>query len=396
MYSIIKDSNYKYFDNVYKNVAFFIFVGGLVSLFVYLAVYSFLYGYYFGGEEKNYYSDFLYYSNFINFNPETFSITTTYFLGMFYLIKSWQEGIIFLKQKNKNTIFPLVILSVLILISMNIFFVGEITINGFLSHFLFFLLICIFFYNVYIAILFIYDPGYFLHLIFQAIILSAIVISNLNGNNIALIYMTISLALPSLINFSTNNLTSFISYITLGYFLYSGVTVPSNNILTVINWVIALMIIIGIYLVKSFISVTTNNLYIQVFSNINTKTNRVQNKLKIVDEYKQKGLIKFVFDYILEIFRNENNIMSKIMITTIGLSIFLTFPQISLIMGKGIRSVNFVNDQKYNLEYIEKNGIEKSEPINYYLIKDESVYYSNSNWELEVIKIDNYKIQIID
>ena len=395
----IKELKFTYFDDVYRNVTFIIFIVGLFSLFTYLSVYSFLYGYYFGGEEENYYTNFLYYSNFVSFNPETYSVTTTYFLGMFYLVKSWNEGISVLKQKNKNTLFPLAVLSLLILMLMNLFFVGEVNITGVVSHLLFFAIIFLFIYNIYILILFIYKPNQLIHLISQTCIVLIIIIKigSLTEEDLVLLSLIIIIIFPLLKKISINKFASFQLYFILIYFLYISNLFPLNRVLGIENLKIAILLIIGMVLTKKYLMVTSFGFYNNKNNGyaIDLESNTTINRIELIEEYRQKGLTRFAFDYLIVIFRDNNNVLAKIIVITISLVVFLTFPQISLLMGKGIRSFSTLDNQKYSIQIIEHNGFQRSEYANYYIIKDGNIYYSNSNWELEVEKIDNYNIRLI-
>jgi len=81
------------------------------------------------------------------------------------------------------------------------------------------------------------------------------------------------------------------------------------------------------------------------------------------------------------------------MVGVVMLISFILFPYLSLICGKGIRSVNASEELPLIVLYINQDGNKETICANYFLENNSILYVSNENWELEVTKPIKYHMK---
>ncbi|MCU5472894.1 hypothetical protein [Bacillus paranthracis] len=127
------EKNFEHVQSLFFDVRFLFFGFTLISSLGFLIIYSFLYGYYFSGEEIFHNSNFNIVSNLVPFSIQTLTVTSIFFICSYYII----SASIPLVRKNKEKKGAIVILFVLIIFLLNLaitmFFANEITFNSVLS-----------------------------------------------------------------------------------------------------------------------------------------------------------------------------------------------------------------------------------------------------------------------
>lgn len=120
-------------QRLFFDIRFLFFGFTLISSLGFLIIYSFLYGYYFSGDEFFQISNFNIVSNLIPFSIQTLTITSIFFICIYYII----SASIPLMRKNKEKKGAIFILLVLIIFLLNLFitmfFANEITFISMLS-----------------------------------------------------------------------------------------------------------------------------------------------------------------------------------------------------------------------------------------------------------------------
>ncbi|MDG0949581.1 hypothetical protein [Bacillus paranthracis] len=120
-------------QRLFFDIRFLLFGFTLISSLGFLIIYSFLYGYYFSGDEFFQISNFNIVSNLIPFSIQTLTITSIFFICIYYII----SASIPLMRKNKEQTGVIFILLVLIIFLLNwaitMFFANEITIASIAS-----------------------------------------------------------------------------------------------------------------------------------------------------------------------------------------------------------------------------------------------------------------------
>ncbi len=341
-----------------------------------MIVHNFLYGFYFGGTGENKLTNFFLISNYVNFNSVTLTITSSFFLCLFYFTTSLVVTVI---DQSKSSILKSFVLLLILLFALSAIFMfifSNLSPNSFSLYFIYLLIMSSFFISI-----------------------------------LALIYF--------LIKYPFYLVISFILSFTICYFSYSFIAIYSYNelILAILFSFLTLVIILSlvhldkrktiyvIYILKSLIFVV----YLSNFSSFlkkivflfstfiykNTKVTNTSSQLVssgIKHEISESGLM---FGLIFYLIRNLKNKKEQVALRSISsLVILLTFLCISpmFLQAGMILRTSSVIDNKYCIEY-SLNNIEHNVTSNFIITEKDSVIYSDDNWNFNIIKTGTYAIK---
>lgn len=431
------EKNFEHVQSLFFDVRFLFFGFTLISSLGFLIIYSFLYGYYFSGEEIFHNSNFNIVSNLVPFSIQTLTVTSIFFICSYYII----SASIPLVRKNKEKKGAIVILFVLIIFLLNLaitmFFANEITFNSVLSFSLiwvFILGVICYLYTIVIAgeypIIMIKGVMFqFLLLPLFAKILSVMKVLEENK----FLELSTILFIPSLFmtmiifrycheNFSHwHNMKGFyfISKLPLSIIISILVwlSLVGNKILSFSKMTTLILILLAVYIVimiivtlakfsgkilKSLVKLVKEKRNKKKKAENDNSENRIEEiEAEKPEQIKEKSVEKrgvtykviFLFYSILS---NKADSVSKLGIGLILLFSFVLLPRISLLSGQSIRMINQDYEKQIEIIYVNQSGKESNLIGNYYIENNSTLYISNRHWDLEVIKPVNYHIKPID
>lgn len=397
------DDTYK----LYSNIKFIIFTFSLISILGFLLIYNFLYGYYFSGAIDDTISNFSVISNFIPFDFRTLSITSFYFICIFYII----FGLVSLIQSDKKDkgkiILYLLFFAITITIMLTFFFANNLSFKSFFSFSLIWVFLGILVWFLFILINLMVRPTLLIKSTLLTFTLGAIITIILMQigfdeeflQPILLVILIILWPVMTTISiaFEKRNWMYFINCLPISFSILLVIVYLMNSININLNAIIDLLFLGFINIPIYYIVKTTKK---------RNKKGEVKKKITedIIEDSsevssseirndKEQGLfyISILLIYNVIVDRNENGM--KMVLGALLLFVFVVTPQISMICGKGIRTINISEIPSTEIVYVNQNGIEKNVVANYYLENDSIIYISNKDWELEVIKPLNYHIK---
>lgn len=395
-------------DKIIFESKFIMFVISLLSFIGFPVVYNFLFGYFFGGPESNLFSVFQSYSNLVPFDLKLFSATTIFFLGIYYIVSTFiitvfrNRGI-----SNKYVIkffITAILMSVLFTLLFSLFFAGEITLIVLLSFFglyvsiiLTIILCASILYTVFCA-----NQTFVVQVLIHFIYGWYILLNYFQIEKTVLIIAAISLVLLtlfiSIINQMLNNqnLKLFFVY-TLNFssFCLFYFIIVNDYTLTRFSIFYTILLCIFTYKLKLVdqLNKTISSKEAGFFLHDNTYEDIIK-KIELMGvQAHKRGLIFNVFVYFYRLIESKNNELYKMFISLFLLSSFLLAPQLSFLFGNSVRHLNSMED-KWNIriEYFDNRNSINCLNVNYYIIQDNEVIFSDENWNLGRLKNDNYKI----
>ncbi|HHP5603497.1 hypothetical protein SIL80_12375 [Bacillus cereus group sp. BfR-BA-01119] len=396
-------------QRLFFDIRFLFFGFTLISSLGFLIIYSFLYGYYFSGDEFFQISNFNIVSNLIPFSIQTLTITSIFFICIYYII----SASIPLMRKNKEKKGAIFILLVLIIFLLNLFitmfFANEITFISMLSFAFIWIFVgftLCFLYTINIAekhpILMISAAVLqFLLLAFIGQVLSVMKVLDES------IYMELStvLFIPCLL-------------ITLIIFRHYHSKKWFNSISCLpFSIIISMLLSLGlgknniVFLSEKAIFIATMPiLHFAILKIVKLTQKKIEKKVKLgtsrkiqekQEENKEKSFENNSILYIViykcySILSNKANNVVRLVIGLVLLFAFVSLPRFSLWSGQFIRIINQPFEKPIKITYVNQSGKESNLVGNYYIENNSILYISNRCWDLEVIKPINYHIKPID
>lgn len=396
-------------QRLFFDIRFLFFGFTLISSLGFLIMYSFLYGYYFSGNEIFQISNFNIVSNLIPFSIQTLTITSIFFICIYYII----SAAIPLIRKNKEKKGAIIILLVLIIFLLNLFitmfFANEMTFISMLSFSLIWVfvgfVVC-FLYTIIIAeeYPFIMING----VMFQFILLPFIgnllsVITGLEENKF--IEVSTILFIPSLFitikiscRYHNKKWFDFISYLPvsfiISYLIFLNLTRDKIWFGSKIMTFILINLIIHFAILKMVKPVQKKIEEKVKFSD----SEKIEGKQEEIKENSSgnKTILYIAIYKCYNVLSNKINNVVKLGIGIILLGAFVSLPRLSLSCGQLIRMINQPYEKPIEIIYVNQSGKESNLIGNYYIENNSTLYISNKRWDLEVIKPVNYHIKPID
>ena len=379
----------------FSDFNFLLFSFGIISIISFLIVYSFLYGYYFGGAMEKTFTNFNIISSFIPFDVRTISMVTFYFLCIFYTVTS----VLFIlktsdKKKPKGHKLMLICLIVLVSVILNlflsIFFLPKVTMQGMLSFYLIWIMIGLILLLCFIAIKLKDDETVVLYsAVMLGIYCLTINIFSKYFNDTVLTkdynLICIVLLLPSfaLLNIYCyrKKIVTLINY--LPFISIFILTVFYLNLSIHIKIVTIIFLLILVFIFKKFL---------KYINNMKLRVKDIIKKEEITNGEREANIIyKFLkMLYLSLIVKNDQ--LAKFMLSITLLAIFLITPQISMSVGKAIRTINVSHETNLKLTFVNYSGVTEPILMNYYIDNESILYISNEKWELEILKPINYHV----
>ncbi|MED1381965.1 hypothetical protein [Bacillus mycoides] len=431
------EKKFEHAQSLFFDVRFLFFGFTLISSLGFLIIYSFLYGYYFSGEEIFHNSNFNIVSNLVPFSIQTLTVTSIFFICSYYII----SASIPLIRKNKEKKGAIVILFVLIIFLLNLaitmFFANEITFNSVLSFsliWLFILGIICYLYTIIIAGEYpvIMIKGVMFQFVLLPLFAKILSVMKVLEENRFLELSTI-LFIPSLFmtmiifrychktfsHWHNKKWFHFISKLPLSIIisilvwlnLVGNKVLSFSKITTLILMLLTVYIVIVITVMLAKILVEMLKSLVKLVKEKRNKTKKAENdnsenRIEEIEAEKpeqikeksaeKKGVTYKVIFLFYSILSNKADSVSKLGIGLILLFSFVLLPRISLLSGQSIRMINQAYEKPIEIIYVNQSGKESNLIGNYYIENNSTLYISNRHWDLEVIKPVNYHIKPID
>ncbi|PFA67333.1 hypothetical protein CN378_10830 [Bacillus sp. AFS015802] len=357
----------------------------IFSTLSFLTTYSFLFGYYFGGEINNSFSNFEVFRRFVPFDVHTITFT--------YLMISLSVALIiyslkFLKERGLTFKFLAVFCLAIFHLMMTMFFSQEVTVKNVL------LFGAIWVIPLFIGVMSLFfvqgikSPfktysGSILGIV--SIIISIMLFNPNLPEEWILIWLNVFLfSFGSLFSrFSYNKYWNFVfvfPYISLAFAIIISIT--KLETFKEQTDLIKAIIMIGIPLI---ISIVLSNFFRKKF-----KEN--DNLLKAPDE--SNSISSFILDILVILFNPKTNKSALVFIIIMLLGAYVMTPRVSTSTAKIIRS--FTPQSEFQFELIrvkDLNDLPKT--IKGIIVAEHEgvIYISNEGWELEQIKTDSYFVE---
>lgn len=389
----------EYFSKLYTDTKFILFAFSIVSILGFLVVYNFLYGYYFSSDINFKISNFSIISNFVPFDVRTLAMTSFFFICIYYVI-SGSYSLIRKTEKKKIVVFFIIFTVIFFNILLSQFFVNDLTIKNMSSFFLIWL-----FLGLIILILFVFIYS-FISLRFAAknialtttiFFMLYILIEELSPESIILLWFFLWLIVSLLMIFYKEKIIMiYLIYLPISFCLILAVFIFLKRFYIPIRiwhfYTFIFLLNIFVYKIAGYIREKRNN------KELNTEEpkkeiSKVIPKKNIYNINQEKSLVYNALKLLFLLMVQKNNSGTKLMVGVVMLISFILFPYLSLICGKGIRSVNASEELPLIVSYINQDGNKETICANYFLENNSILYVSNENWELEVIKPINYHIK---
>ncbi|WP_436864814.1 hypothetical protein [Bacillus fungorum] len=400
-------------QRLFFDIRFLFFGFTLISSLGFLIIYSFLYGYYFSGDKIFQISNFNIVSNLIPFSIQTLTITSIFFICIYYII----SASIPLMRKNKEKKGAIFILLVLIIFLLNffitMFFANEITFISMLSFAFIWIFVgftLCFLYTINIAekhpILMI--SAAVLQFLLLAFIGQVLSVMKLLDESI---YMELSTVLFIPCLFIT--LIIFRHYHSKKWFNFIS-CLPFSII-------ISMLLSLGLgennivfFSEKAIFIVTMPILHFAILKIVKLTQKKIEEKVKLgaseksegeveekQEENKEKSFENNSIFYIViyrcySVLSNKANNVVRLVIGLVLLLAFVSLPRFSLWSGQFIRIINQPFEKTIKITYVNQSGKESDLVGNYYIENNSILYISNRCWDLEVIKPINYHIKPTD
>lgn len=447
--------NTKSLERDYSSVRFILFIVSIFSLLSLILVHNFLYGFFFGGNGKNF-SNFYLVNNFVKFSPITISFITLIFFGLFYFLSSLWKSIEFNKKikssfksenififilKNflgifflalviimsvtmimalsfsqddsliQNGLKYLVVMSIsILLVSIFMFILWKLVYSIFINVSIFFITI---FYNLNFFMFIKYISDHIFKLSKEYFFLSTFTLAVPIILIIVQIFSTLKDKL--LLKKILHSLSAFSIFNLFLYFISFG-KLP-KWLESINHFFVDFHIMISIYIVYFLATIYT--LYI-VYKSKKDKGKLELKESDIIYKINKYGFLKVFWEIILEIFNfNKSSIYlkrkinesddtvdteeiigsrksyeMKMLISLAVLISFLLTSQLSLFTGYVVREIFISKKSQANfcIRYIDQNKKVNFLKNNFYMNNVNEIIYSDENWNFAVLKSDNYHL----
>jgi hypothetical protein len=369
---------------VYKKIGLITLAIGIFSALSFLTTYSFLYGYYFGGEINNSDSNFDLYRRFVPFHINTMTFT--------YLMISLSVSLIIysLKIANEKENFYKVIAVFCIFflhVSMTIFFSREIT----MKNLLIFSLIWVFPILIGMMILFFING---MRNSFKTIS------GGLLGVTIISMYIILQEKLSEewsviLLNIALFTSGIILSYIKYGKYINFIFVLPYSFILTlsIIGFTPLLDNFKDFSKLSRLLIAIIVSLIISIIVSRIFKNNFIEKVRTPLIKNARGSINKVIYEFITVILNPKTHKGAILFVILMLLGAYVMIPRVSISTAKIIRSFTPSSEIQYDLIFI-KDYIGKPETVEGMIVaeQDNVIYISNENWELEQVKISEYYV----
>ncbi|MEH7593171.1 hypothetical protein V7295_11305 [Bacillus toyonensis] len=406
------EKNFEHAQSLFFDVRFFFFGFTLVSSLGFLIIYSFLYGYYFSGNEIFQISNFSIVSNVMPFNLQILTITSIFFICIYYIFSIFISLIIKKKGMKLNAFIIFVFTALILNVSITMFFANEVTFTSMVSFCLIWGFVGLIICYIYVAIKtmehsFVTIKGFAFHIVVFAFLLFVLNSMGIVGELETLRIISV-FSVPSLLIITTifhffrgKEWFKLISYlpITLIISVLILLILEKFNLIFISN-IITLSILVPLFhfiilkVIKWLPKITK---WLQKMSeikrkfSINTKIDLGMKKGK-----ENKGFVYNVISQCYSMLSNKANNAPKLAIGLILLLAFVLLPRLSLSCGQLIRMINQSYEKPIKITYVNQSGKESNLFGNYYIENNSTLYASNKCWELEIIKPVNYHIKSVN
>ncbi|MEH7282319.1 hypothetical protein V7119_27020 [Bacillus toyonensis] len=406
------EKNFEHAQSLFFDVRFFFFGFTLVSSLGFLIIYSFLYGYYFSGNEIFQISNFSIVSNVMPFNLQILTITSIFFICIYYIFSIFISLIIKKKGMKLNAFIIFVFTALILNVSITMFFANEVTFTSMVSFCLIWGFVGLIICYIYVAIKtmehsFVTIKGFAFHIVVFAFLLFVLNSMGIVGELETLRIISV-FSVPSLLIITTifhffrgKEWFKLISYlpITLIISVLILLILEKFNLIFISN-IITLSILVPLFhfiilkVIKWLPKITKwlpKMSEIKRKFSINTKIDLGMKKGK-----ENKGFVYNVISQCYSMLSNKANNAPKLAIGLILLLAFVLLPRLSLSCGQLIRMINQSYEKPIKITYVNQSGKEINLFGNYYIENNSTLYASNKCWELEIIKPVNYHIKSVN
>lgn len=405
------------FPKVYSDIKFILFAFSLISILGFLIIYSFLYGYYFSGDILFKISNFNIISNFIPFDLRTLSMTSFYFICIFYIISGSISVFKNESKKNKKKMAAFLFLPVAVVLNIMLtsFFASDLTPKSMRSFSLLWLFIGSIIWFLFIMIKIIQKPMVFVKgsiLTFCIWLILSIPLRELVFNQeflqqllSTIILVVLWLLITTLfILFKDKTWMIFLSYSPISLIILMVLSnflrpIYINNVFLITFLIVIAILFINIIIYKALQLFKKrlklrNKVLEGEASKQDTENMEIREDIPIESKFNnEKGILYNTLFILYRVIVYKKNHVMKLILGIMLLLVFVFTPQISMFCGKGIRTLNTSDEFRLEILYVNQNNVKEEIFANYYIENNSVLYISNENWELEVIKPINYHIR---
>ncbi|MCU4922231.1 hypothetical protein OCF68_15690 [Bacillus cereus] len=406
------EKKFEHAQSLFFDMRFLFFGFTLISSLGFLIIYSFLYGYYFSGNEIFQISNFSIVSNVMPFNLQTLTITSIFFICIYYIFSIFISLIIKKKGMKLNNFIIFVFTALILNVSIIMFFANEVTFTSMVSFCLIWGFVGLIICYIYVAIKtmehsFVTIKGFAFHIVvfaFSLFVLNSMgILGELETLKIISVFSVPSLLIITTIFhfFHGKEWFKLISYlpITLIISVLILLILEKYNLIFISNIItlsiLALLLHFIILKLMKWLPKITKWLPkmsgIKRKFSINTKID-----LGMKEGKEKKGFVYNVISQCYSMLSNKANNTPKLAIGLILLLAFVLLPRLSLSCGQLIRMINQSYEKPIKITYVKQSGKESNLFGNYYIENNSTLYVSNKCWELEIIKPVNYHIKSVN
>ncbi|MGR6898696.1 hypothetical protein [Rummeliibacillus sp. TYF-LIM-RU47] len=398
-------------QSIFFNVKFIIFSFGLISAFGFLMVYCFLYGYYFSGNKVMSISNFNIISNLVPFSLQMISMTIIFFTCIYYILSS----LLSLSRKTKENKWWLYCLFLLTIILLNIFitlfFANELSFISFLSFLLVWVFIGLIVWSLYVLINFsnnfyiMLKSMFFVVFILLAILIISISFLKIESKIVDLIITLLIIPLFLLTitifhKFYTHKLIAFLSYLSFFFFLFLVMGYFINTYIIripfKISFILMLSLIFSLIFLNFFFKKEIDFIHPKFKSQNKEADIKSKEEINGIDTNENTNMLYQSIIIFYNSVTNKTDKRDKFILAFLLFLIFVSIPRLSLLCGQNIRNLNVSTENTLEICYIYQNGIEKGMLGKYIIENNSTLYISNNDWQLEIIKPINYHVKSIN
>lgn len=396
-------------QRLFFDIRFLFFGFTLISSLGFLIVYSFLYGYYFSGNEIFQISNFSIVSNVIPFNLQTLTITSIFFVCIYYIFSVFISLMIKNKGMKLNASILFVFTALILNGAITMFFANEVTFTSMLSFCLLWIFVSLIICYIYISIKTLEHPlvtvsGFAFHIVVFAFSLCVLKFMGILGELETLKIISV-FSVPSLLIITTifhffrrRKWFKVISYlpITLIISVLILLILEEFNLIFISNIItLSILVLLLHFIILKITKWLPKMSEIKRKFSINAKFDLGMKEGK--EKWKEnKGFVYNVISQYYRMLLNKANNTPKLAIALILLLAFVLLPRLSLSCGQLIRIINEAYESSVEITYVNQSGKEKEMIGNYYIENNSTLYIANKCWELEVIKPVNYHIKSVN